>query len=1398
MRKKLLSALLAAALLLALFPAGARAVETEEGLLPEMAESNRMDGEEPVENEGFDAQAYGDQRSSVPDRIEIFREGNKLTPTVGDWNYEEYITIGGSALYSARVYDQDAGLLDYGVIWSVSDQSRAGCVQNTDGSVTVTSLTGEAFTLYAAVPNSTKSLRADIDITPTMKQTPQLTGVPDRLTLSIGDQSSVKAVSDSSGAIHYKSSAPAVARVDADGNVTALREGDAEITVSIEATEDYIPASKTVPVTVSAKPLQDSWILPIQDQVYTGAAIIPAITVMDGEKQLVEDDDYIFADCKQNTDVGTAYISIFGFGAYTGLAEATFKITRAPVTVNTSVPSVEISADDSRNTGLPALKALLGLPEEVEASYAGGTIELRVGWDDPTAPFHKKGGTYTFTGNIDVGNNFQECGKLEATVTVRPVQVTDISSAGLRDLTLARADVLAEDAAFASLGIPETLTVRYDTGGAEEIAAQWDGTLEDLKALAGEAADAQRQMTLRLDPGCLPEWASYTADVLPSITITVTPKQAAQITIPAIADRTYDGAAAGTPTLSAEDGRGNALSGGVWTYTYRGVNGTVYESNEAPRDAGSYVLAASYDGGSYQGSGVSEVFTIRPRPVTLAWSGMGTDAAPLVYTGRPADVTASLPDGAPAAGDTVNVAVAGGRETNAGTYTARASLSSGNYSAVNAEQTYTIARASRSLTLGPAELHLYPASGLSGTVTADFDDADGSGTLVFALADGGARIAALSGSGRSAAVTAVDNGTVKLTASLAATENYDRASAEVLIKALPRPVLGVRAADGDESPNLSAALSGSVIRVVGLGDPETAEVILTLADVDGLTQENGEGTVTLRVGGDVAAVYQVDLSGVKKAALPPDTSIVPGPSEARAPAAAGQAVQDAAARMRPQASGLTAAASDELEAVANAEAAENKTVVIEAGLQIQVEALEGSAAGQSLLLDIQPVYTVKVGGLATKTGALTGTLRAPVAITVVLPDGFAAEDLYARHYDAGGTAVREYLPVRLSGNTASWEQASFSKTAIVQDARKAVVTFDSGAAVQTVRFTPDCVGKPLPDSGTADHGWTIEGRTYTHLTDGLLTLLAEKAGEGPYTVGTTDAPEPSVPDRPAPVEPSGPALPGGAGSGSSASGTGGRSRGTGGVSWSMASVSAAGHGAVELRPRYPGKGTTVTLRVRPDSGYVLESLRVLDAGGAEVPLTKGEGMEYTFQMPAGRITVDARFAGEAEDGGFPFADAAESWARDAIAWAWGRGYVRGVRAAAFAPDGLVTRQQVWMILARVSGRTPADMAEAREWAVSCGVTSGGDGGSAVTRQQMAAFLCRCARSQGLAAGEDAAPDRFPDGGAVSAYARGPLAWAVDAGIVEEASGGALDPGGAVTRAQFAVILQRFCAHLEGQ
>lgn len=265
------------------------------------------------------------------------------------------------------------------------------------------------------------------------------------------------------------------------------------------------------------------------------------------------------------------------------------------------------------------------------------------------------------------------------------------------------------------------------------------------------------------------------------------------------------------------------------------------------------------------------------------------------------------------------------------------------------------------------------------------------------------------------------------------------------------------------------------------------------------------------------------------------------------------------------------------------------------------------------------------------------------------------------------------------------------------------------------------------------------------------------------------------------------------GSGNQGGGSSGGGGGGGGSSVSKkVSVNSTKNGSVSISPSYPSKGNKVTLTAKPNSGYVLDSIKVLDSKGNEIELTKVDDNKYTFIMPDGKVTVDAKFVKADGTSDASFSDVSDThWAIKEITWAAENGIMNGIGGGQFAPDRTVTRQQLWMVMARLGGSNPADMAAARSWAMSNNISDGTRPGEALTRQQLVAILYRYANLMGYPTDGATEITTFPDHATVSDYAKDAMAWAVGNGIVAGTSDGRLNPGGTATRAQFAVIMYRF-------
>ncbi len=155
------------------------------------------------------------------------------------------------------------------------------------------------------------------------------------------------------------------------------------------------------------------------------------------------------------------------------------------------------------------------------------------------------------------------------------------------------------------------------------------------------------------------------------------------------------------------------------------------------------------------------------------------------------------------------------------------------------------------------------------------------------------------------------------------------------------------------------------------------------------------------------------------------------------------------------------------------------------------------------------------------------------------------------------------------------------------------------------------------------------------------------------------------------------------------------------------------------------------------------------------------------------------------------------WYHNGIHYCVVNGIMKGTSATTFNPNNDLTRQQIWMMLARISGEDPANMAEAKAWAVEAGISDGTNPTSSVTRQQLATMLWRYAKWAGVdvSVGEDTNILSYTDVFSVSEYAIPALQWSTATGVVGGYSDGTLRPLNIATRAQAAAMIQRFCENV---
>ena len=126
------------------------------------------------------------------------------------------------------------------------------------------------------------------------------------------------------------------------------------------------------------------------------------------------------------------------------------------------------------------------------------------------------------------------------------------------------------------------------------------------------------------------------------------------------------------------------------------------------------------------------------------------------------------------------------------------------------------------------------------------------------------------------------------------------------------------------------------------------------------------------------------------------------------------------------------------------------------------------------------------------------------------------------------------------------------------------------------------------------------------------------------------------------------------------------------------------NGSVSVSPKNASQGDRVTVTVKPDAGYELDSLKVFDKNGKELELTdKGDG-KFTFIMPAGKVEVKAAFTEEVKIS--PFRDVpTDAYYYEAVKWAQKKGITGVIGDGLFGPNQPCTRAQIVTFLWRAAG-----------------------------------------------------------------------------------------------------------------
>ena len=174
---------------------------------------------------------------------------------------------------------------------------------------------------------------------------------------------------------------------------------------------------------------------------------------------------------------------------------------------------------------------------------------------------------------------------------------------------------------------------------------------------------------------------------------------------------------------------------------------------------------------------------------------------------------------------------------------------------------------------------------------------------------------------------------------------------------------------------------------------------------------------------------------------------------------------------------------------------------------------------------------------------------------------------------------------------------------------------------------------------------------------------------------------------------------------------------------------------------------------------------------------------------------------------------AGSWYEDAVYYATGKGYFTGIGNNKFDPKGNVTRGQLCTILYAMEGKPTvtsgnvfSDVAPSKyyydpvRWAAANGMVAGYTDKTFkpnvyVSRQQLASVLYKYTVYKKFDVSVSANITTFADYSSISNYAVTPLRWAVSHKVMSGTDRNTLNPLGAATRAEFAVILKAYDANV---
>ncbi len=262
------------------------------------------------------------------------------------------------------------------------------------------------------------------------------------------------------------------------------------------------------------------------------------------------------------------------------------------------------------------------------------------------------------------------------------------------------------------------------------------------------------------------------------------------------------------------------------------------------------------------------------------------------------------------------------------------------------------------------------------------------------------------------------------------------------------------------------------------------------------------------------------------------------------------------------------------------------------------------------------------------------------------------------------------------------------------------------------------------------------------------------------------------------------------------------------------SVSVNGEGTVILMFNFDKSGTSGEVLYKSETGGYPEqddpgiNEPGKDSGSASKEKASKSGESSPAVPPAGPSDKsDVFFEGR-------FSDVNKTdWFYEAVKFAYEKGLILGTSEKIFNPDIPATRAMFAAILYRIASnphleyadifsdvKTDAYYGNAAVWAYNCGIVKGINASEfapdmTISREQIVVMLYRYASFMGYDTSMRFNLKSYKDNDNVSGYALSAMEWAVAAGLIRGTGEYELSPKKHATRAEIAVILQRFIVYV---